>query len=407
MRVLTFGWEYPPAKNGGLGVACYGLTRELLQSGVEVIFVLPKTQTTRGDARFLFADQERLLKVRHTDVSLKPYHQADDLINIIVGYEKDGTPIIRSRTIIEEAHRFAHQASLIAKEEEFDVIHAHDWTSFLAGVAAKIASGKKLILHVHATSFDQAASNNVDPAIFKIEKECLAMADKVVTVSGYTKNIVVHKHGVPAEKVEVVYNGCDAHEPDRLPPVLSTLKQQGKKIVLYHGRISIQKGVDYFVRAARRVVDVDPNVVFVISGWGDMKAEIIELVGKMGLSENVLFAGALWEEDRDRMYQSADLVVMPSVSEPFGLVPLEALQQGTPSVISKQSGVSEVLTHALKVDFWDIEEMANQILSSLRYPVARSQLVNEGKIQMRGISWRRAAEKIREIYQNLVQYVTT
>ncbi|MCA9355501.1 glycosyltransferase family 4 protein [Candidatus Kaiserbacteria bacterium] len=407
MRVLTFGWEYPPAKNGGLGVACYGLTRELLQSGVEVIFVLPKTQTTRGDARFLFADQERLLKVRHTDVSLKPYHQADDLINIIVGYEKDGTPIIRSRTIIEEAHRFAHQASLIAKEEEFDVIHAHDWTSFLAGVAAKIASGKKLILHVHATSFDQAASNNVDPAIFKIEKECLAMADKVVTVSGYTKNIVVHKHGVPAEKVEVVYNGCDAHEPDRLPPVLSTLKQQGKKIVLYHGRISIQKGVDYFVRAARRVVDVDPNVVFVISGWGDMKAEIIELVGKMGLSENVLFAGALWEEDRDRMYQSADLVVMPSVSEPFGLVPLEALQQGTPSVISKQSGVSEVLTHALKVDFWDIEEMANQILSSLRYPVVRSQLVNEGKIQMRGISWRRAAEKIREIYQNLVQYVTT
>lgn len=182
------------------------------------------------------------------------------------------------------------------------------------------------------------------------------MADKVVTVSGYTKNIVVHKHGVPAEKVEVVYNGCDAHEPDRLPPVLSTLKQQGKKIVLYHGRISIQKGVDYFVRAARRVVDVDPNVVFVISGWGDMKAEIIELVGKMGLSENVLFAGALWEEDRDRMYQSADLVVMPSVSEPFGLVPLEALQQGTPSVISKQSGVSEVLTHALKVDFGTLKK---------------------------------------------------
>ncbi len=165
MRVLTFGWEFPPAKNGGLGVACYGLTRELLQNGVEVIFVLPKTQDIQGGAKFLFADQERLVKIRHTDVSLQPYQQASSLVNVIIGYDKTGKPIIRSRTIVEEAHRFAHQASIIAREEEFDVIHAHDWTSFLAGVAAKKASGKPLILHVHATSFDQAASENVDPEI--------------------------------------------------------------------------------------------------------------------------------------------------------------------------------------------------------------------------------------------------
>lgn len=407
MRVLTFGWEFPPSKNGGLGVACYGLTRELLQKGVEVIFVLPKTQDTKGDARFLFADQERLVKVVHTDVSLLPYQQSDSTVDVIVGYEKDGTPIIKSRTIIEEAHRFAHQASLIAKSEEFDVIHAHDWTSYLAGVAAKIASGKPLILHVHATSFDQAAGENVDPSIYKIEKECFAMADKVVTVSGYTKNIIVHKHHVPAEKVEVVHNGCDTHEPERHVPVLDELKRQGKKIVLYHGRISIQKGVDYFVRAARRVVDNDKNVIFIVSGWGDMKTQIIDLVGAMGLSENVLFAGALWEEDRDKMYQAADLVVMPSVSEPFGLVPLEALQHGTPSIITKQSGVAEVLTHALKVDFWDVDEMANQIISSLRYPAIRSQIVNEGKQQMKcSLTWEIAAQKIRRIYQNLIQYVT-
>jgi glycosyltransferase involved in cell wall biosynthesis len=407
MRALTFGWEFPPAKNGGLGVACYGLTRELLKQGVEVLFVLPKTQATAGDAKFLFADDERLLKVRHTDVSLQPYQQANSTIDVIVGYDKNGKAIIRSRTIIEEVHRFAHQASLIAQEEEFDVIHAHDWTSYLAGVAAKRASGKPLILHVHATSFDQAASSNVDPAIFHIEKEAFAQADKVVTVSGYTKNIVVHKHEVPAEKVEVVHNGCDDSEPERLPPTLSELKAQGKKIVLYHGRISIQKGVDYFVRAARRVIDVDHNVVFIISGWGDMKTQIIEQVGALGMSKHVLFAGALWEEERDRIYQAADLVVMPSVSEPFGLVPLEALQHGTPSLITKQSGVAEVLTHALKVDFWDVDEMANQILASLRYPVMRQQMAKEGRWQMSSMTWRQAADKIKALYNNLIQYVTS
>ena len=408
MRVLTFGWEFPPAQSGGLGFACQSLTQKLLHDGVEVIFVLPKTQDApHGNARFIFADKERLLRFKEADVTPVPYQHAHNKIDIIVGYKEDGTPIIKSRTIIEEAHRFAHQASIIAMTEEFDVIHAHDWTSYLAGVAAKIASGKPLILHVHATSFDQAAGENVDPEIYRIEKECFAMADKIVTVSGYTKNIIVHKHQVPAEVVEVVHNGCDTYEPDRHPPALEELKRQGKKIVLYHGRITIQKGVDHFIRAARRVVDVDPNVVFVISGSGDMTTQIIELVGSLSLSDNVLFAGALWFEDRDKMYQSADLVVMPSVSEPFGLVPLEALQHGTPSIISKQSGVAEVLTHVLKVDFWDVDEMANQILSSMRYPVIRQQMVTEGKEQMKTITWEQAAQKLKRIYQSLVQYVTT
>jgi len=407
MRVLTFGWEFPPQKNGGLGVACHELTKELLQDGVEVIFVLPKTQETIGDARFLFADDERLVKVLHADVSLLPYMQGDSTIDVIVGYDSEGKPIIRSRTIIEEAHRFAHQAAIIAKTEEFDVIHAHDWTSYLAGVAAKIASGKPLILHVHATSYDQAAGNNVDPAIYKIEKESFAMADKVVTVSEFTKNIVVNKHHAPAQNVEVVYNGCHMNETAKLPPTLAELKRQGKKIVLYHGRITIQKGVDHFIRAARRVVDVDPDVVFIVSGSGDMLTQVIEQVGAAKLSNNVKFAGALWDEERDRMYQAADLMVMPSVSEPFGLVPLEALQHGTSSLVTKQSGVAEVLTHALKVDFWDVDEMANQILASLRYPAVRRQMVAEGREQMRSMSWKVAAQKMQQLYRSLLQFVTS
>jgi glycosyltransferase involved in cell wall biosynthesis len=407
MKVLTFGWDFPPSRNGGLGVACFGLTRELTHNGVEVIFVLPKRQETVGNMKFVFADLSKNVKVMEVDSLLKPYHAASSQVYYIESYDSNGKPVLKSRTIIEEVHRFAHQASLIAKQETFDIIHAHDWTSYLAGVAAKKASGKPLILHVHATSFDQAASANVDPTIFKIECESFAEADRVVTVSQFTKNILINKHSVDPSKIDVVHNGCDTFEPAKLEPALAALKSKNKKIVLYHGRITIQKGVDYFIKAARRVVDVDPDVMFVISGWGDMTNQIINQVGEYGLSKNVIFAGSLWEEERDRMYQSADLLVMPSVSEPFGLVPLEALQHGTASLITHQSGVGEVLSHVLKVDFWDVDQMANQILSALRYPVLRQQIVSEGKRELFKMSWKEAAQKVCSLYRNLLNYLTT
>ena len=408
MRVLTFGWDFPPSRNGGLGVACFGLTRELIgQSGVEVIFVLPKKQEVVGTPRFVFADGEAKVTVREVSSSLVPYHSGTSLVESLVGYDATGKPQYKARTILEEAYRFAAHAAIIAQTEKFDLIHAHDWTSYLAGVAAKRVSGKPLMLHVHATSFDQAASVNVDPSIFNIEREAFAAADSIVAVSELTRKIIIEKHGIAPEKVTVVHNGCDTFEPVRHPESLRDLKAQGKKIILYHGRITIQKGVDYFVRAARRVVDVDPNVIFVISGWGDMTNQIIRQVGELGLSGHVIFAGALWEEERDRMYQSADLVVMPSVSEPFGLVPLEALQHGTPSLISKQSGVAEVLTHVLKVDFWDTDEMANQILAALRYPVMHQQLRESGRREINRLSWADAAKKLYQLYKRLLSHVTS
>lgn len=404
MKVLTFGWDFPPARNGGLGVACYGLTKELASNGIEVIFVLPKTQKTVGSPRFLFADTEKVVRVREVPSAIQPYLGSQTMIE---SYDEYGKKQVHHRRLIEEVHAFAHRASQIALEEEHDIIHAHDWTSYLAGVAAKKVSGKPLILHVHATSFDQAAGDNVDPDIFKIEQEAFAEADRVITVSDYTRNIITTKHGAPEDRVEVVHNGCDTHDAPHQEPTLQELKEQGKKIVLYHGRITIQKGVDYFVKAARKVIDYDHNVVFVISGWGDMQSQIIDQVGALGLSKHFIFAGSLWEEERDRMYQSADLVVMPSVSEPFGLVPLEALQNGTASLISKQSGVGEVLTHVLKVDFWDIDEMANKIIAALRYDTMRNQMVTEGKQQMQHFSWRHAAAKVVELYRRLLQYMTT
>ena len=404
MKVLTFGWDFPPQTTGGLGIACQGLTRELAHEGVEVIFVLPRTQQVHGNGKFIFADVEKLVKTREIQSSLVPYAGSQTLVDV---YDETGKRRLYSHTILEEVHAFAHKAAQIAREEEFDLIHAHDWTSYLAGIAAKKASGKPLIVHVHATAFDQAGSDNIDPEVFKIEKEAFAYADCIITVSGYTRKILIEKHEVPAQKIDVVHNGCDTHDPCLYPKALAELRAQGKKIILYHGRITIQKGVDYFIEAARKVIDVDPSVVFVISGKGDMTAQIMHKVGQLGLSPHVIFAGALWYEERDQMYQSVDLVVMPSVSEPFGLVPLEAIQHGTPSLISKQSGVSEVVSHVLKVDFWDTEEMANKILATLRYPVMREQLVQEGKQEIKRLSWKHAAKKVMALYHRLIHYLAT
>lgn len=401
MRVLTFGWEFPPVKTGGLGVACYGLTRELCNEGVEVLFVLPRTQATDdARARFRFADELKHITFRSVDSPLVPYAAGGTTFTY---YDSRTGKQLFSRSLLEEVHRYAHQASLIAQEEEFDMIHAHDWTTYLAGLAARAVSHKPLALHVHITAFDMAASNNVDPQIYAIEERAFREADRIIAISHYIKNLLIEKYGADPNKIEVIHNGCEVSEPPRYQPALASLKAQGKKIVLYHGRITIMKGVDHFVRAARRVVDVDPQVVFVISGSGDKKDEIVALVAQLGLSEHVIFAGALWDEDRDRMYQSADLVVMPSVSEPFGLVPLESIQHGTAPLISKQSGVSEVVSHVLKVDFWDIEEMANKIVAALRYEAMNGQLVREGKLEIKKLTWAHAAEKVRKMYQSILE----
>ena len=400
MKVLTFGWDYPPVKNGGLGVACMGLTTELTRLGIEVIFVLPREQEVESNIRFVFGAIGRA-NLREISSPLLPYLSSKTLL---YSWNPDGTRRMYAHSLIDEVYRYAREAALIAEEETFDLIHAHDWTSYLAGLAAKEVSGKPCVLHVHATSFDQAGGPNVDPEIFAIESRAFSEADGIVTVSDFTKRIIIDKHGVDPKKVTVVYNGVESFDPARLPPVLQEWRQQGKKIVLFHGRITLQKGPDYFIRAARRVVDIDPNVIFIISGWGDMEHELMDLVAHLGLSSHVKFVGALWGNDRDQMYQSVDLFVMPSVSEPFGLVALEAIAHGTPVLISKQSGVSEVLAHALKVDFWDVEEMANKILAALRYDSLHRQLRTYGKDEIRSLTWSRAAEKVRELYHRLTTW---
>ena len=405
MRVLTFGWEFPPHASGGLGMACQGLSRELTKAGVEVLFVLPRQQTVTDDCHFIFASDAAPSETLYSELQYPHTSGYFASTAWVTAWDPSGHRIGYSRRFIEDVYDYAVRAATIAAREQFDIIHAHDWTSYLAGIAAQTVSGKPLVLHVHATAFDQAGGGSVDPAIFAIETAGFQAAQKIVTVSEFTRRMIIEKHGADPAKVEVVHNGIDVEEPPRYEPTLTELRAEGKRIVLYHGRITIQKGVDYFIRAAARVVAYDPNVIFVISGKGDMEGQIMQQVAAAGLSNHVRFAGALWYEERDRMYQSVDLVVMPSVSEPFGLVPLEAIQHGVPTLISKQSGVSEVVAHVLKVDFWDVEEMANKILAALRYEVMHAQLVTEGRREVMKISWQAAAQKVVHLYHTILEWV--
>jgi len=398
-RILMFGWEFPPHNSGGLGVACQGITRSLSERGFEVIFVMPKKLDVSSPwARMVFAERPGVVEYV-VNSPLTPYVTSSK-------YKKENGGSIYANNLFDEVERYTRMGSVIAKEEEFDVIYAHDWLSFGAGIEAKRATGKPFIAHVHATEFDRSGGNaSVNSHVYDVEKAGMEAADRVVAVSDFTKQIIVSKYGIPADKVRVVHNGIDestAPSGDGLKR-LRNLKNSGFKIVLFLGRLTLQKGPDYFLRAAKKVLEHDPKVMFVVSGSGDMEEEILQLAGKLGISRNVLFTGFLAGSDRHEMYMAADLFVMPSVSEPFGITPLESMKLGTPVLISKQSGVSEVVHHALKVDFWDIDEMASKILSVVSHDALRESLSDNARREADRITWADAALKLDGILHELVR----
>jgi len=398
LRVLMFGWEFPPRSSGGLGVACFGLSRALAQEGVKVRFVLPKRMdpdVTYMD--FSFADVPDIIATGVNSL-LYPYVTEGSYLS---SYYAVGGGMYGS-SLFEEVLLYASKAADIARTSSFDIIHAHDWLSFLAGLEAKRVSGKPLVVHVHATEYDRSGGTSANPRVFEIEKKGMQEADKVIAVSSWTKHIIVEKYGISPDKVEVVHNGVETHDFKPLPSNLDALKRAGKKIILFHGRITLQKGPDYFVRTAKRVLEYCPEALFIVSGIGDMLPQMIRETVALGISDKVFFVGALWDEERDRVYQAADVVMMPSVSEPFGIVPLEALANGAPVLISKQSGVAEVLSHALKSDFWDIDEMANQIVVMLRNDSLKETLRKNGGKEVETITWSKAAQKLLGVYQSLV-----
>jgi len=423
------GWEFPPFISGGLGTACYGLTKAMDQLGMRVTFVLPKmveseyathvnllspNSLTPSRAQSVRISEFKNVKFRTIESPLEAYATPESyqqrieetirqkqFVHGTVGMAAQlGTGIDYSSDMYGEIHRYASLAVDLAREEEFDVIHAHDWMTYPAGIATAAVTGKPLVVQVHSTEFDRSGQN-VNQHIYDIERQGMQRAQKVIAVSHFTRSIIISRYGISGDKVEVVHNGVDRNGNGDWS-LVDTGIRNNEKIVLFLGRITMQKGPEYFLYAARKVLEVMSNVKFVMAGSGDMMHRAVELAAELGIGHKVLFTGFLRGQDVNKIYKMADLYVMPSVSEPFGIAPLEALGNDVPVIISKQSGVSEVLMHALKVDFWDVDEIANKIVAVLKYPPLEMTLRNHGNSEVRRLRWKDSAIKCAKIYEEML-----
>lgn len=397
-KVLMFGWEFPPYNSGGLGVACEGLSKALSASGVDLTFALPfQMPSTPSWCKFAFPDISKNKKIKKEDISamFAGYGSHNKLNN-------NSPEFVRaSRSLMDRVLAYEHDATYIAMNNDHSIIHAHDWLTYPAALSAKRVSQKPLIAHVHATEFDRSGGDSVNREIYNIEKSTLKVADKIVTVSNRTKNIVSDRYGIQKDKIHVVYNGVDFTEQKNIDDIKDIIKKGDNGVVLFVGRITFQKGPEYFVNMAEKVLSKRPNTLFVVSGSGDMEDYMVGLVAKRGLSSKFIFCGFLRGEELTKIYNSADIFVMPSVSEPFGIVPLEAMCANVPVLVSKESGVSEIISHALKSHFWDIDDMADKVVSVLNYKNLKNKLSLEGNKEVRNIHWKKAADSLISVYNSL------
>ena len=425
-----FGWEFPPHIAGGLGTACYGMTRGLARNGVEVVFVMPRAYGDE-DQRFVRVvnasdvetigtrdhefSEELLEKVSfiHIDSNMLPYISPEEYAAYHDEFVRSGrthewTDVWKQRytfsgkygaNLMEEVARYAMVAAQVAKdlEGQFDVIHAHDWLTYFAGIAAKRVSGKPLVVHMHATEFDRSGEN-INRRVYAIEKAGMQAADRVIAVSELTRRIVIGKYGIPAEKVVTGHNAVRFGESEDAVPARAVKD----KVVTFLGRITYQKGPDYFVEAAAKVLQRVPDVRFVMAGSGDLMNHVVRRVAQLGIADRFHFTGFLKGGEVQRMFRLSDVYVMPSVSEPFGISPLEAMRSGVPVIISRQSGVAEVLDYAIKVNYWDVDALADAIYGLLTYPALGRMFASKGLEEVTGLKWTNAAAKIKTVYETVV-----
>ncbi|MEM6561970.1 MAG: glycosyltransferase [Planctomycetota bacterium] len=464
-RVFMLGWEFPPLISGGLGTACHGLTRALAEQRVDVTFVLPRpanlpaavaaarmpdgsgpTVETLGDDRADIFDVPEDVTIETVEAGgFGPYATPDTTaasatiksstiragdrpilgdsrypqrtslpyLRQVIQRTEDAQPTEASPSIdryagdmFDEVRKYADLAVELAGRKSaagqtFDAVHAHDWMTFPAGMAVAAKLNVPLVVHVHSTEFDRSG-DGADQRIADIERRGIHAAQRVIAVSHYTRGVIEQRYGIDPQRVDVIHNGIDLPD-EQAPPAEPQRFRIGRdeKIVLFLGRITMQKGPEYFVEAARKVLEVMPDVRFVMAGNGDQLPPIVQRTVEAGLSNCVLFTGFLRGKDVEAVFKLADLYVMPSVSEPFGIAPLEAMSHDVPVIISKTSGVSEVLKHALKVDFWDTDEMANKIAAVLKHPSLAGTLRREGALEVRSMRWQDAAERCKALYAEL------
>ena len=425
-----FGWEFPPHIAGGLGTACYGMTRGLARNGVEVVFVMPRAYGDE-DQRFVRVvnasdvetigtrdhefSEELLEKVSfiHIDSNMLPYISPEEYAAYHDEFVRSGrthewTDVWKQRytfsgkygaNLMEEVARYAMVAAQVAKdlEGQFDVIHAHDWLTYFAGIAAKRVSGKPLVVHMHATEFDRSGEN-INRRVYAIEKAGMQAADRVIAVSELTRRIVIGKYGILADKVVTVHNAVRFGESEEAAPERAVKD----KVVTFLGRITYQKGPDYFVEAAAKVLQRVSDVRFVMAGSGDLMNHVVRRVAQLGIADRFHFTGFLKGGEVQRMFRLSDVYVTPSVSEPFGISPLEAMRSGVPVIISRQSGVAEVLDYAIKVNYWDVDALADAIYGLLTYPALGRMFASKGLEEVTGLKWTNAAAKIKTVYETVV-----
>jgi len=425
MKVLMFGWEFPPHITGGLGTACFGLTRGLANHNTQVIFVVPKAygDEDQSAVRLVNASdvmvdttdsdyQEFWKKITYMEIgsNLIPYISPEEFRRYAEENQLEGATlnerVMRTRftfsgkygaDLLAEVSRYALIAAGLARKADFDLIHAHDWLTYPAGIAAKKITGKPLVVHMHATEFDRSGQN-VNQDVYDIERKGMEEADRVITVSNFTRAIVIEKYGINPDKVFTVHNAVEPtdKEAEEVP------RRVKEKVVTFLGRLTMQKGPEYFIEAAKLIIERDPNVRFVMAGTGDLMNKMIKRVAHLKIGTKFHFTGFLKGDDVDKMFALSDVFVMPSVSEPFGIVPLEAMRSNVPVVISKQSGVAEILKHALKVDFWDVNGLADAIYGLLHYESLRIMFTKYGKTEVDNLKWDNAAFKVVEVYNSLL-----
>jgi len=422
-----FGWEFPPHISGGLGTACYGLTKGMSKiPGMDIKFVVPKAYGDEDQSQMrivgandivinkkLINYESFLKEIEYVEINsnIVPYTDPDEYFTAVRNAEVQGRSFIYTNfrgklsftgkygsNLFQEIANYAVVSSILAQDADFDVIHAHDWLTFPAGIAAKRISGKPLVIHVHATDFDRSGGS-VNPAVFDIEMKGMKMADRIIAVSNLTRNTIIEKYGIHPDKVVTVHN---AVEPIQETEKLAPERAYNDKIVTFLGRVTVQKGPEYFVEAAYKVLQKMDNVRFVMAGSGELLNRMIVRAASLRIANKFHFTGFLKGDDVYRMFSMSDVYVMPSVSEPFGISPLEAMQSNVPVIISHQSGVAEVLQYAMKVDFWDIDAMADAIYGLLNYSALHSMFKIYGKEEVENMKWENAAIKVNEVYQSVL-----
>jgi len=422
-----FGWEFPPNISGGLGTACYGIVKGLAEcQDVHISFVVPKSQgneLSANNLQLISADQVNIGREAWTESDwrnisflqvqskLVPYltpeifseqiqelHNEDDftenkLLGTRINFSGKYGP-----NLFDEINNYAIVAKTIARENHFELIHAHDWLTFPAAVAAKKISGKPLIIHVHSTGYDRGGGA-INPEMFDIEKQGMEEADKIIVVSNRIRDRLTEQYHIPSGKIITIYNGIET-QADKGHDF--HVRDQKRKMVTFLGRITIQKGPEYFVDVARMVIRKMKNVHFVMAGNGELRNKIIELSARYGISHRFHFTGFLNGPEVTEMLHRSDLFIMPSVSEPFGIVPLEAMQANVPVIISLQSGVSEVVRNVIKTDFWDVHAMADAVHGVLKYKKLTKTLIAEGKQEVDKLSWKQPVDQIKQAYLDTI-----